>query len=468
MYPSFTRLHLENWCWGICTFCTLVIFLPLTVLYRAPQDNFGIAIVLLLGVGYSGTRLAFLALRGHNKLLSLTFWLFAYIWLGLAPLAQVSTGRFPWPSAYPEHVLIYSATIILVGYASYDLGSWLANRYLYNSKIQLIPYSLFISKYRVYILSFLAFPIAILSLIKVGGFHVVFSTRAAYEQMLVLTLTKAGLLIWNALLRVPASIALVLAWFVWINRKQFSVRGWQSIWHLGLLLSLLALNLVVNNPLSNSRYLLGTIALGIAFMTFGWNKRRSLGVWIMVLLLAFLLIFPYADIFRSEYEDLRFQPVATQLATNADFDCFQQVANTVVYVTNYGLTGGRQLLGAVLFWVPRSIWLDKPMGSGQLVAQQFGYGYTNLSSPLWAEAYINAGIIGLIVVLLLYGVVTSLLQNAYIASYKQKPSLIAALVPILAAYQIFFLRGDLINGVALLAPVMAYFLVASRVVLKNP
>jgi hypothetical protein len=133
-----------------------------------------------------------------------------------------------------------------------------------------------------------------------------------------------------------------------------------------------------------------------------------------------------------------------------------------VFTSTNGVTFGFQLLGALLFWIPRSIWVDKPIGSGELVAEYSGYSFTNIASPLWAEAYINAGLVGVILAFFAYGVITSWLQNQYLDPTRQRLSLVGVLVPLLAAYQMFFIRGELQSTFAYLVPMVGYLILSVR------
>ena len=116
----------------------------------------------------------------------------------------------------------------------------------------------------------------------------------------------------------------------------------------------------------------------------------------------------------------------------------------------------------LLFWVPRSIWPGKPLQSGELVAEYSVYSYTNLSSPLWAEAYIHAGLLGVLLVFFAYGALTSTLQKLYLDPTKSPRSLVNVLVPLLAAYQPFFLRGALLSAFAFVVPMVGYLLLAAN------
>jgi hypothetical protein len=376
------------------------------------------------------------------------------------PLVQLATGTYPWPGGYDEWVTIYALVIVLVGYGAYDLGSWLGSLCYHRYGGRFASYSLTLSKRRVYLLSLFAPLAALVAMQKLGGPEVVIgATRYALDQVENPDASKAADLVWGTLLRIPSYIALVTAWLIWLNRKTQLTRRWQKLRHVAVLLFLLLLNLAVNNPISLSRFYLGTIVFSLVAISLGWNRRRSMGMWVVGLLFALVVVFPYSDLFREQNQNLTFEPITTQLAANGDYDAFQQIANTVVFVSSDGVTYGRQALGALFFWVPRAVWSVKPVGSGQLVAEHIGYTFTNLSSPLWAEAYINAGLVGVVLILFLFGVVTSYLQQGFIASTKERGLLFfAGLVPILAGFQIYFLRGDLQNGIATLAPLLVFYL----------
>jgi hypothetical protein len=455
------RFSAENWVWGICLFGALTILAPFELLYRVPQQNLGFPMVLaMLSVIYSGAHLALLATTGLKKLLSLTFWIFSYVWLGLVPLMQLATGSYPWPGGYDEWISIYALFIILVGFGAYDLGSWLGGLCYHRYGGRFAPYSLTLSKKRAYLLSLFAPLAALVAMQQLGGPEVVLgATRYALDQMVDPEASKAADLIWGTLLKIPAYIALVTVWLIWLNRKTMLTQKWQKLRHVAVLLFLLLLNLVVNNPISLSRFYLGTVVFSLVAISLGWSRRRSMGMWVVGLLFALVVVFPYSDLFREENRNLTFEPITTQLASNGDYDAFQQIANTVVFVSSNGVTYGNQVLGALFFWMPRAFWPDKPVGSGQMVADHLGYNFTNLSSPLWAEAYINAGLVGVVLILLLFGVVTSYLQQGFIASTKGQGLLFfGGLVPILAGFQIYFLRGDLQNGIATLVPILVFYL----------
>ena len=108
-------------------------------------------------------------------------------------------------------------------------------------------------------------------------------------------------------------------------------------------------------------------------------------------LAALFLVFPLASTFRNSLEvKVQFRNPLQSL-TGGDFDSFDQINNAVFYVAVHGTTHGQQLLGVIFFWVPRSIWPNKAVDTGILLAEFRNYSFTNLSAPLKAEFFVNGG-----------------------------------------------------------------------------
>lgn len=457
------RASFQNWLWGLSIFFTLTILVPTILLPEQPWSSFAVPLLLVYAsIVYSGTRLALLALQGQRKLLSLTFWIFTYVWVGVAPLTQLTTGQFLWPGTYSEDTQTHAAFVVLVGLIAYDLGSRMAESRKFRFKNRIVPDGLRLSKRRMYFLGLLAIACSASMVYLLPDIGMLFEPSEIFQQEIMASFSKTGLLIISAFLHVPVFVALLLIWWMWLNRKEFGVARSERTWLAMFLLLLVLVNIVLTNPINSPRYLVGTIVLSFAFMTLRWSTRQSMGLWIAGLLTALMVLFPYADLFRWGDPELEVQSVTNQLAVSGDYDSFQQLMNTLEFVSDYGITLGFQLLGVLFFWIPRSIWVSKPNTSGEVVAEYSGYVSTNLTSPLWAEAFINAGLIGVIVGFFAYGTFTSALQRAYLER-SSSYSLLNVLVPLLAAYQIFFIRGTLLSAFTYLVPIVGYlFLAASR------
>lgn len=96
---------------------------------------------------------------------------------------------------------------------------------------------------------------------------------------------------------------------------------------------------------------------------------------------------------------------------SVDFDSFKQTIDTIIYVHLYGTRSGENLIGAALFWVPRSLWQGKPTHSGAVVSSSLGYSYTNVSSPFPAEGLIAFGVVGTVLLCFVVGLISGRIET---------------------------------------------------------
>ncbi|NQV78060.1 MAG: oligosaccharide repeat unit polymerase [Lutibacter sp.] len=100
------------------------------------------------------------------------------------------------------------------------------------------------------------------------------------------------------------------------------------------------------------------------------------------------------------------------------FDSYENLSNTITFVQKNGILWGNQLLGVILFWFPRSIWTEKPEGSGTFLGRTF-YSFDttnqnlNISAPLVMEEYLNFGLFGVILFTYALGYFTAKLDSKY-------------------------------------------------------
>jgi hypothetical protein len=229
----------------------------------------------------------------------------------------------------------------------------------------------------------------------------------------------------------------------------------------------LAVLLLVVNPVSASRYVLGTALLSVTAALGAIATDRRARVLMIALVLGLIVVFPYADFARTEQAKapIRIGGPA-QALTSADFDAFDQINNTVAYVETNGHTAGRQVAGAVLFWVPRSVWTDKPDNTGQLLGDFREYQNTNLSAPIWTELWIDGGW-----VLLVFGmgalgwVFRRFDERAKAQPRDLRPGVLTGILPF---YMIIVLRGSLLQAMAGLAVMVGAGLFVTRRVAVRP
>jgi O-antigen polysaccharide polymerase Wzy len=131
----------------------------------------------------------------------------------------------------------------------------------------------------------------------------------------------------------------------------------------------------------------------------------------------------------------------------AHFDAYENFASAIEmgFISN-----GWQLAGVLLFYVPRTIWPEKPIGSGQEMAEQLQYVFDNISMPFLGEGYVNFGIIGVLVFATFLGYVMSALDKFFSASVQNfhESSYVTAFYFYLIGALFFLLRGDLLSSFA--------------------
>jgi hypothetical protein len=157
-------------------------------------------------------------------------------------------------------------------------------------------------------------------------------------------------------------------------------------------------SLIAINPISSARYvfIILVITLGCSFLTLKPNRQSEFIVYIGVILA--VLVFPNLDFAR--YEKSRFTLISIteslRLVANKDYDQIPMGALTLQTIRTEIAPIGKQFLGEIGFWVPRSYWLTKPSDTSILIAKDTGLSNSNLSVPLWAEGWASFRHIGIL------------------------------------------------------------------------
>ena len=199
-------------------------------------------------------------------------------------------------------------------------------------------------------------------------------------------------------------------------------------------------------PTGVARHLVAFVYVPLTLVLF--PRVRSSSVFISLLLGAVLLIFPFLEQFRrlSEMKSINLLPdSAFFLAPH--FDAFENFASAY---ENGFVSYGTQLLGCLLFFVPRSMWQEKPRGSGYALAHQLNYTFDNISMPWLGEGYVNFGIIGVFSFSVLIAFFMARLDSYY-RSYNKISRRIdydTTLYFYTIGAMFFLLRGDLTSSTA--------------------
>jgi hypothetical protein len=218
---------------------------------------------------------------------------------------------------------------------------------------------------------------------------------------------------------------------------------------------LLLASLVINNPLITPRFkLAGLIFFFVDYFFRGKRIKLLIGVLVLGISLA-----PMFQIFRYEGGSYRDTTYGDKYIST-DYDAFQMICYTFLTVDRNGVSWGSNLAGAVLFWVPRSTWREKPEPSSfEIYYTAHRYkevGTNNLSVPLMIEGYYAFSWVGLCLISMVYwwGI-----TRLYLRSLRSSESLVFVLRCVVTGVVLIVLRGPLVIGsTALIGNFAAAFL----------
>lgn len=395
---------------------------------------------------WAGLRLARLAARGEPRPFAIIFWLFVYVWLGLAGMLQVIHQTAAWPIVISSSAMERGQIIILVGLAAVEMGhlfpsrtktQWQGSRRIVGSRVNLLVAFVLVTApfwYR-----------------QVGGFHALFSSREALKNTVYggvsggsLTLGSGGLIL--ALSTVPSFLAL----YAVIVTGRY--RAWRR--NARLVLTLLVLVVfVLNSPISMPRFWIVTMLVALIFAVPIVQKRPSaVGLIIAMFVFASVALFPYAAFFRYSSGFRQPPSVVQTLTVKPDYDSFEMIAAGTQYTFEAGYRYGQQFIADLLFFVPRSIWSAKAQDTGSFIGSYNNLRYTNLSAPLWIEMYIDFGYVGVVAIFFLYGMMMRRADDRFV---KRSSPFVQFAVPLLAGYSCILLRGSLLQAMARLSVMLA-------------
>ena len=212
-----------------------------------------------------------------------------------------------------------------------------------------------------------------------------------------------------------------------------------------------AIFLLVNSPLAIPRFVLGSYIISMFCVFLPVTRVQKLSI-VLALVLSQGSLFAYVSyIARGDPETAFELSPFEYYVTSGDFDGLQSTINVVAMHDGKGGKEGLNLLSAILFFVPRSVWPEKSQGTGPEAGVYEGYPFNNLSSPLPSEFYVDFGIGGVAVLSLLFGLFMKLCDDFFKHFKKTKDFTGQLLVATFAGYIFIILRGSL---VATLGPIV--------------
>ncbi|MFZ3417655.1 O-antigen polymerase [Arthrobacter sp. 3Tela_A] len=392
---------------------------------------------------YAAVKISTLLWQSDIRPVAGVFWIFVYTGMGLAPLAQLTTGRSTALAIQVDEGLLTLASFLtLLGCLCFDAAYHVRLRHRRQAPPRFRKLrSLQTLRY----FSVAAIGAALVYIAQVGGLSVFFLSREETSEALDAINPDSGQAL-RAIISAAGSVACLTALIfyihVWRNRQRplAAVDGF-------LTAVLVIMNVIVNNPISNSRYWTLAVLFGLLLPLIRGRKGIFNGM-LAGGALASILVFPLSDVTRRATGTgtaVQFDSVWTTIATK-DYDQFTMLANTLGYTQDHGLSWGQQALGPLFFWVPRVVWPDKPYDTGVEVGMWMNSVNLNLSAPLWAEAWINFGLIGLIVVFAGLGFLARRLDAGFRMDILSRGSVGYLGISIFAGYLFILLRGSLLQS----------------------
>ncbi|MGV9712267.1 hypothetical protein ACWDTI_16580 [Gordonia sp. NPDC003424] len=349
-------------------------------------------------------------------------------------------------------------TIAVLGYSAGYATAIRGNRYGRKRKKQGIPDRSSTNAFKPVL------PLAICGLLILpvlsasGGLAGRFETRdkltATFEAS-GLTMENGNSILLFVLNRLPAAAALA-ALMVSIlavkNARNYkgpartrSIFAW-----LGVMISLIFCSILAN-PYSSSRYVAFAVIMVAFLATVNLGTTGIRLAFSVITVIGLIVIYPLATWFKRDSLRVGSPVRLSDAFYSVDFDGFQQTINTFVHVEESGYAFGNHILSAAFFFIPRGIWPGKAEPASLEIAESRGYSFENLSLPLWAEIYLDGGLILVVIALVSYGYLSSRLDQRY---YEGSGQFGRTICIALAACQPGIIRGPLGAQVGFLGAVV--------------
>lgn len=381
----------------------VAIIIPFVI--TGSEQNLTSLLILLLCLFFGSACIPLLIYRKPPPLIAL-FGLIYYVYFLIMPgIAQVSHGSSIWKSisTYDEAYVFVASIICIIGFVGLLVGYS-----LYGSK-NYCSWDLGRPRFtcdHAMILALLAGAISVISLaylIAFVGFSSLTSTRLTLSQVFAGSSAEMMIGLMVDLPRAVAGTALIVSVLAF---RDCPLRCAPYF------ILVVIVNSIVNFPGSTARFILGAILISsLLVYVRKWNHQKLMMLWFFVVF-ALFAIFPIWGVFNRGIDfnfNIELLSPYSYLLTG-DLDGFQSIVNVVGLAENTGHTFGLGLLSAVLFFVPRSLWLAKAEPTGVLAADFNNYSFTNISAPIFSEYYYDFGMVGVLVMCFLTGLLVARLE----------------------------------------------------------
>ena len=201
-------------------------------------------------------------------------------------------------------------------------------------------------------------------------------------------------------------------------------------------------------PLALTRFLIGAYWIPVVITIFqSFNTKKILGY---LYTLGLLILFPMLEIFRvlSLYIERgnligAFSNKISEAFSSIAYDSYQSLA---FVIQHHFITFGNQLLGVLGLFIPRSIWVNKPIGSGFTISNIYDLSWDNISMNFFGEGYVNFGIIGIFIFAAALAVAIRYLDSKYWLKNNKNSLLFSIIYLVVLGIFAYIMRGDMMGS----------------------
>lgn len=432
----------------------LILLISITLIYYfigIPENipffltNFFILSISLIGMFYNSNR--------YYSLVKI-FFIFNFVFFGFIPLYNEVNQNTIQGDPLNIHDKIVVNIYILLGIFFFILGSIIRLNFFDN----FVNHPPDVKKLNIFFF-IIFFSILIIILNKWNfDFNLLLFRGLKYnylETERIFSSTIDILLYQIALRPMPVILLFIFYYNYQKNKIYYSLE--KKIFNFFIFLFLLILCVLLVSPTAIARFQAASLYIPFAIVFIKiWERPYIMQPTIVF---GLLIIMPFLDKFRKfDLNNFSFS-VEFHFLKNSTFDAYQ---NFVRAVELDFVTYGKQLMGSMLFFIPRQIWIEKPKGSATTLINNFNLEYANknISMPLMAEGYVNFGLVGIVFFMILSG---SLLSNLDRVAWKIKKikenCLFLYYYYFLFGLIFFLMRGELISSLSFLIIFTALFLI---------
>ncbi len=392
----------------------------LATLERDSGASIGIMLVILVNILL---QLGFLGVEASRRPYSLHLMhlLSLFLFLGASSLYQYTVGYFGVAgpiSGMKQNIMPAALTVTLwiVGYlAAYELHRLMV-RTPRGPMVRFLERPLTLSRVRI-VLALAVLSLMYLAATGLGGS----ATRGAALESMREFASQSGAgqytSVWymlNLLLFRAFSLVALLGGLIMLARNRRARRE-------PLFLMLVVVTgigtLLINNPFAAARMWLAITV--IAFLSPFVLRRFRSGAPLVMIAIFGLTLLPslhwsrYVTSFDELWRIFELASPVDYLSKSSDVDGLGMLAIVHSWTEIFGHRWGMQMLGALLFWVPRVLWPSKPIETGAMATGDLGHEFTNLSPPIMSEPLVDVGMLGVPFIGAVFGLILGRLDLTY-------------------------------------------------------